>query len=265
MPAGQWQSILVDRENESVTFCRSNRAGLMAIDFEHVISANEYGFYCVPAEYGGRELPKVLARGAVYEPATLSFLCRHVGKGDIVTGGAFVGDFFPALRRAMAPSAKIHSFEPAPLSHAAASETIRLNGLRNVVLSPVAVGEKPDTLPLQLTRKSGAAVAAGVALKPGLGLDDERVVPVEVVTLDSLVASSRKVTLVHLDVEGFEEPALRGAARILTDNAPIVVLEAGKPWKQRRFQAVLDALAPRARYRFCGEIERNAIFRPDPA
>ncbi len=241
----------------------NNRAGTMAIDFDHVISANEHGFYCVPAEFAGRELPTVLARGEVYEPATLNFLCRHVGKGDIVTGGAFVGDFFPALRRAMAASARIHSFEPTPISHAAALETIRLNGLKNIALAPVAVGDKPGTLPLQVARKSGAHVAAGVAINPDLSLDDDRVIPVEVATLDSLVAKTRKVTVLHLDVEGFEEPALRGAARILTDNAPLVVLEAGKPWKQRLFQAALQEIAPDAGYRFCGEIERNAIYRAE--
>jgi len=188
-----------------------------------------------------------------------------VGKGDIVTGGAFVGDFFPALRRAMAASACIHSFEPTPISHAAALETIRLNRLKNIALAPVAVGDKPGTLPLQVARKSGAHVAAGVAINPELSLDDDRVIPVEVVTLDSLVPKTRKVTVLHLDVEGFEEPALRGAARILSDNAPLVVLEAGKPWKQRLFQTVLQEIAPKARYNFCGEIERNAIYRAERA
>ena len=235
----------------------------MGIDFDHVIAANEHGFYCIPSEFRPRELPSTLLRGEVYEPATLGFLCRHVGKGDIVTGGAFIGDFLPALRRAMAASARIHTFEPAPASHAAARETIRLNGLRNIALAPVAVGAEPGTLPLQVTRRGGAPVAAGVAINPDLPLDDERVIPVEVKTLDSLVPATRKVTILHLDVEGFEEPALRGAARIIGQNRPLVVLEAGKPWKQRLFQAVLQDIAPDAGYRFCGEIERNAIYRAE--
>ncbi len=237
----------------------------MSVDFEHAVAANEYGFYCIPTAYLHREMPALLNSGGVYEPDTLKFLRRQLGTGDIATGGAFIGDFFPALSSALAPTARLFSFEPSPLSFDAATETVRLNGLKNIHLSPVAVGAEKGTLPLRIARKDGTIVAAGETLSPDLAMDDSRVIPVEVTTLDTLVPKSRKVSVLHLDVEGFEEQALRGGTRLINDHAPLVMLEAGKPWKWRHFTQVLAEIAPKSGYRFSGEIERNAIFRPDPA
>ena len=95
------------------------------MDFKHRTFVNEYGFYCVPDEYAKREIPTILAKGKVYEPNTLKLMRRHIGDGDIVTGGAFIGDFFPALSSALRPGARLISFEPNPLSFAAAQATIK--------------------------------------------------------------------------------------------------------------------------------------------
>lgn len=230
------------------------------MDFEHRISVNEYGFYCVPEVYAKRAIPKVLAQGEVYEPATLRLMARHARGGDIVTGGAFIGDFFPALSQALAPGCRLVSFEPNPLSRAAAERTIVLNGLTNVDLHPVAVGEQPGTLSLQLVREGGSVAAARARI-----VRDARegeTTPVEVVTLDSLVAPGRIVSVLHLDVEGHERPALLGAARILAENRPLIVLEADRPWQRKMYADFLAEHAPAAGYTFAGTMERNAFYLP---
>lgn len=198
----------------------------------------------------------------MYEPRTLRFLRRHLGNGDIVTGGAFIGDFFPALCENLAPKARLHSFEPVPVSFVAAQETMRLNGLGNVALHRVAVGAEEATVTLQIARPSGKKIAAGEKIVTDMEADDQRAISVPLVTIDSLVPKSRKVSLLHLDVEGFEQNALAGSARILNDHAPLVVLESGKAWRNRAFSETLNRLAPKAGYRCVGEIERNGIFLP---
>ncbi|MEN9061124.1 MULTISPECIES: FkbM family methyltransferase [Ponticoccus] len=230
------------------------------MDFEHRISVNEHGFYCVPEAYAKREIPKILSQGAVYEPATLRLMARHARGGDIVTGGAFIGDFFPALSRALAPGCRVVSFEPNPLSRAAAERTIALNGLTNVDLHPVAVGEGPDRLNLQLSREGGSpsAARAKIVADPDAG----ETTPVEVVTLDSLVAPGRIVSVLHLDVEGHEKPALLGASRILSENRPLIVLEAERPWQRKMYAEFLAEHAPGAGYTFAGGMERNAFYLP---
>lgn len=227
--------------------------------FDHFIAANEYGFYCIPHSYRGREVPRVLRRGEVYEPATIRFMQRQVKSGDIVSGGAFVGDFFPALERALSTQALIHSFEPNPTSFLAAEYTIALNGLESVRMHPVAVGEKEDTLPLLIGRgKDGASLAAGAKL---VGKETQGVtVDVPVKPLDDLVDDDRDVSILHLDIEGHEIPALRGGAELIRRCAPLILAEAGRPHRVRAIASVLDDLAPDAGYKHSGSIEKNAIF-----
>ncbi|WP_238366426.1 FkbM family methyltransferase [Mesobacterium pallidum] len=236
------------------------RRTIPGLDFDHMMVANRHGIYCLPTEFAEREIGMILTRGKVYEPDMLHFLCTRLGDGDIVTGGAFIGDFLPALSAAMAPGALIHTFEPHPVSFVAAETTLRLNRIGNVHISPVAVGEAPTKLPLKITRAgSGAAIAAGSRI---VETADAGTIEVEVVRLDDLVDASRRVGVLHLDIEGHEAPALVGAARILSDNHPLVVLEAGKPAQRAAFLDQLETLVPAAAYRIGGVIENNTIFVP---
>ncbi|WGW04550.1 FkbM family methyltransferase [Tropicibacter oceani] len=228
------------------------------MDFKHRTFVNEYGFYCVPDEYAKREIPKILAHGGVYEPNTLKLMRRRVGDGDIVTGGAFIGDFFPALGSALAPGARLISFEPNPLSFAAAQATIALNGLTNVDLAPVAVGEAPAKLHLQLARQGGSATAARAKIVENAG--DGETIEVDVVPLDTLVDKGRKVSVLHLDVEGHEKAALLGAQRIIQDCRPMIVLEADRKWMRNMYLDFLNEHFGDLGYRYCGGMERNAFY-----
>lgn len=232
-------------------------------DFAHVICRNIYGRYCVPTEFLEREVPQLLAHGQVYEPETIALIASLLGPGDLVSGGAFVGDFFPALSAALAPDALYHSFEPAPVTYRAACETIMLNGLQNIRLHPVAVGETEGRLPLMVTRKDGGpAMAAAAKLIPGAS--GEHVIEVPVMRLDDLVPAARRVSVLHLDVEGFELPALAGATRIVTQNAPHIVLEAGGIKGQRAAKRALREMFPELRYHVVNVLENNAVFAPMP-
>lgn len=231
---------------------------------DHVIAVNEYGFHCLPTEYLHRNITQILNAGQVYEAETLRFLRRFVGTGDVISGGAFVGDFLPALAEVIAPKARIYSFEPVPVSFAAATETIRLNGLKDVKISPVAIGAEQGFAEMLIARPGGKKIAAGERI---VGEDDitekHGTIKVPVETLDAMLPKSRKVSLIQLDVEGHEIPALEGAARILNDSKPLVVLESQKDWRNRAYERALNELAPKARYRWVGRIENNAVFRPE--
>ncbi|MEL7092155.1 MAG: FkbM family methyltransferase [Pseudomonadota bacterium] len=227
-------------------------------DFDHFICANEYGFYSIPASLANREIPRQLARGEVYEPNTLKLMRRLARKGDVVTGGAFVGDFLPALSEVMAPSARLYSFEPNPTSYASALHTIALNDLRNVHMAGVAVGAEADNLPLKVAGDGKRVLAAGARLvtepEPGETVD------VHVVPLDKLIPKTRNVSVLHLDIEGFERPALQGARELVQRCRPVIIVEVGKPRPMRLFARFLNELLDTVQYRPSGLIERNAIF-----
>lgn len=240
-------------------------ASTAELDFDFRIEANEYGFYCVPNVYFGRELADILAQGSVYEPNTLKMFRRMVGDGDVVTGGAFIGDFLPAIRPAMAKDTILYTFEPVPMSFAAATETIRLNNLTGIELHPVGVGSEPGTATMLVKRPGGGAISAGNRIIDKTeDVAPERTIEIDITTIDAIVPKDRRVSLVHLDVEGFEKQALVGAKRVLNDSKPMVVCEGDKGWQIRSYLQILNDLVPGANYRHMGTIEHNALYRPDP-
>jgi len=228
------------------------------MDDDFDLCANRYGFYAVPRSFCDRVVPKVLASGEVYEPNTLAFIRRMAGNGDVISGGAFVGDFLPAISEVLAEGAELHSFEPNPVSLGAAQQTIALNRLRNVALHPVAVGAKPGTLFLRTIMADGSIAAARAKIVDRAKGD--ATVEVEVKRLDDLVGPGRKVSVLQLDLEGHETEALRGAGRILSSSRPFVVLELAKRAAKDIHLPVLQSLAPEARYVRAGWMERNAIY-----
>jgi FkbM family methyltransferase len=160
----------------------------------------------------------------------------------------------------MAPNTMLHTFEPVPTSFQAAQETIRLNRLTAVTIHPFGVGEEPSKMPLLIKRPSGKSISAGERVVENLEADGDRVLEIDVKTIDSLVPEDRPVSLIHLDVEGFEPAALSGAARIVGDYRPMVVTEGEKPWKVRAVVQMLNANSRNKEYRLMGVIENNAIF-----
>jgi len=65
----------------------------------------------------------------------------------------------------------------------------------------------------------------------------------------------RRVAVVQLDVEGFEEPALEGGLRTISRCRPVIVLETppSRPWFDRH-------LAPLG-YRIEQRIDDNVVLR----
>lgn len=235
-----------------------------SVDFEHDIVANEYGFYCVPQDFKGREVPEILAQGGVYEPATLRLMARILRRGgDVVTGGTFIGDFLPAVSEALMPNALLHTFEPNPVARDAAMYTAWLNGLDNVVLHDCAVGEEAGKIHLRVAKPNGKSMAARAKVVDA-PVDGETI-SINVMALDTLVDIERSVALIHLDVEGHEWPALLGARKTITAHSPCIIIEAAKQWKRRNIEASLQEMFPEAGYCMAGCIERNAIYVPKNA
>ncbi|OWU85957.1 hypothetical protein ATO6_03520 [Oceanicola sp. 22II-s10i] len=207
-----------------------------------------------------REVPKVLRSGGVYEPATLKLIRRKLAGGDVIAGGGFVGDFFPAISEALAPGRLLHSFEPNPVSHASALLTIGLNGLTNICLHRVAVGEASGRMHLQVATGHDKPMAARARIVDAAR--EDQTIEVAMRRLDDLVPPGRRVTVLQLDIEGHEWPAILGASRIIRENRPMILLEANRPRRQRQYQRDLKQKFPELGYRMVGALERNGIFLP---
>jgi FkbM family methyltransferase len=187
------------------------------------IATNRHGVYCVPASALQRPAGRLVVAGEVYEPATIELVAAHCGTGDIVHAGTYFGDLLPAFSRCLAPEAKVWAFEPNPESYRCARVTLELNGLTNVALAHAGLGAVVGRGAIQTTDGSGRplggcsqVVAAGVAA----GCQ-----PVEIVTVDATISPDRNVSVIQLDVEGHEVPALTGALATIRRCRPLLVLE----------------------------------------
>ncbi len=214
---------------------------------------NRFGAYCVPDSCRHRPAAQRIMAGQVWEQETLAFIREAYSGGDIVHAGTFFGDFLPALSRTAA-GGKVWAFEPNPESYRCASITALLNGLDNVVLTCAALGEAMAVESFVTRDAEGRALggASHVAMA-GETSDAET----RTVAIDAVVPADRRVGVIQLDVEGYEQQALAGALRTIARDRPAIILETPP------HEWVSAHLAPLG-YRAEGTVNHNTILRAAP-
>ena len=154
-------------------------------------------------------LPRFRTISENHEPEAWQAIMDAVRPGDtVVDVGASTGMYTLAFGKRVGPSGKVIAFEPDPRNFEVLRAHVALNGLEGRV-EPVraAVGSAPGTLSFS----TGKGAYSHVTAAPGTD-----VVRVECLTLDRALAG-RRVDLLKIDVEGYEEEVLRGAVELLRD------------------------------------------------
>ena len=219
------------------------------------IAYNKFGGYCVPSSSCHRPAARKILLGEVYEPGTIEYMSVNCGGGDIVHAGAYFGDFLPALSNACGPDAKLWAFEPNPENYRCASITASINGLRNVELIRAGLGAERGRCKMAVADEQGRALGGASRILGPYGASDRvRCASVEIVKLDDIVPPTRRVAILQLDVEGFEQTALCGAKEVVRRSRPILILEhlPEEKW--------LAAEILRLGYRIAGSIHGNTVL-----
>jgi FkbM family methyltransferase len=188
---------------------------------DFMFSRNEYGSYCIPLAASHRPAAQCVLRGDVWERNTIEFMLDHAAGRDVITAGAFFGDALPALSKACR---WVWAFEPNPESFRCAQITVLMNDLNNVTLLRAGLGEKCETRKLVVRDHQGRSLGGASQIAEITNRGSESVL-VDMRTLDSVIAADADISIIHLDVEGFEEYALRGAHGILESRRPLLILE----------------------------------------
>lgn len=212
-----------------------------------VVAYNEHGGYCVPLAASHRIAAQQVLHGEVYEAETIRLIASECGRGDVVHAGTFFGDFLPAIARAA--SGMVWAFEPNPESRRCAAATVLLNDLENVRLIHAALGQRSGWAQLSTADERGLPRGGSSCVAEG---GDTRV-PMK--TIDEVVPADRRVSVLQLDVEGFERQALEGALLTIERCRPLLVLETmpDAEWVERR-------LAPLG-YRAAEPVPPNSVLR----
>jgi FkbM family methyltransferase len=145
----------------------------------------------------------------------------------VVDGGANKGAVTDRFLTAL-PGCRVEAFEPLP--RLARKLARRFGDEPRVTVHAMALGEAPATLPLSVLSRPTLS-----SLRPPTGIRDKYVgedlpvtetVDVPVVRLDAVVA---RADVLKLDVQGYELPALRGAAGLLPGLTAVVAEVARYP------------------------------------
>lgn len=191
-----------------------------------IVAYNQYGGYCVPKRSSYRPAAQSILAGEVWEPDTIEFMVKHASNGDIIHAGTYFGDFIPALSRACRIGAKVWAFEPNPENYRCALITCAINNLVNVEIRNAGIGDKNASLPMRVFDDKGRALGGTSRLLEVSGdAMPEQTIVVDIVRLDDVVPANRNVSILQLDVEGFEQQALSGALDIIRRCRPVLILE----------------------------------------
>jgi FkbM family methyltransferase len=158
---------------------------------------------------------------AIYELPMTEALWRLAQPGDtVVDGGANLGYATSILAARVGQTGKVHSFEPNPRAFAQLRQNVKVweqrDGSGRFVLHPDALGARSDVATLHVPESSDwnggrARIESQPIDEPGSRVD------VHVVALDEVFASGERVSVVKLDLEGFEIDALHGMERMIAE------------------------------------------------
>jgi FkbM family methyltransferase len=175
-----------------------------------------------------------------YDIILVEFLRKHLRAGDtVIDGGANVGYISAVAASLVGPTGEIHGFEPLKECYERCQVLASLNPQHHFFFHNAALGEGNALLPIACPEGD----ARNATLVAGKDYTDIRQVPVK--RLDDYIAanvrSPEKLSVIKLDVQGFEFLVLRGLEKFFegTKLRPIIACDM-KPWEIRNIGFTLE-------------------------
>lgn len=178
-----------------------------------------------------------------FEPTTVAAYQRLIRPGDVVLDiGANIGAHTLWLARAVGDSGKVYAFEPTAYAYGKLAQNLSLNP----ALAARVVAEQ-----IMLVETAHAPVSpeiyASWPLDGGANLHDahlgrpESTAGARSATLDAYTAAWARVSLIKLDVDGYECQVLGGGRELLAKHKPAIIMELA-PYVLEERGASLEAL-----------------------
>lgn len=135
------------------------------------------------------------------------------------------------MAKAVGPNGRVIAFEPSPIVLPILKKELKASGCEEwITLHEVAVAAVEGRTEFKVLH--GAIGMSGIKQRRLTGELQDRVkvksIEVPVRTLDSVLPSETKVRFIKLDLEGGEFDAMRGGARLLERNKPVIMFENGR-------------------------------------
>lgn len=205
--------------------------------------------YFIPAYAKHRPACRAFLKGKYYEPRTHELIAYLLNRrpGNIVHAGAFFGDMLPSFSASCGEAGTVYAFEPLLENYVLARLTVDHNRLSNVALFNSALGDR--TAPCRVDNVSEPGVHAGGAST----ISQTGAASSATLTIDGL--GVQQLSVLQLDVEGFEATVLSGARATMARCRPVILVEDN--------ERNCDDLLRGAKYRSVGAIPNLNVWTPD--
>lgn len=142
--------------------------------------------------------------------------------------GGYIGILATFFAISAGKTGKVIVFEPNPENYKRIKENIELNGLKNVQMLNIGIGEKRETKKLVFMRYNSATGSMEKNIQLNI-LKEERAksIQVEVYTLDNCIEVNKlpKPDFIKIDIEGMEYNALMGMSATISKCKPHMYIE----------------------------------------
>jgi len=150
----------------------------------------------------------------------------------------------------------VYAFEPVPETCQRAEATIAINGLTNISLFQLALGDSESKISFNFPYgHSGGASALPLHADSVLSKQNCDTINVRCTTLDSFVEERKipHVDLMKIDVEGYEANVLRGAQKIIARDGPSFLYEyndcaAAAGWSCEDIEKIIEETGRKYKY-----------------
>jgi FkbM family methyltransferase len=162
-----------------------------------------------------------------FEAAERRFHQAFLRQGDVyVDIGANIGIFTVIAARKVGRTGRVYDFEPIAATYDRLQQNIALNRCKNVSTYPLALSDAPGRA--EMTISTDGFDGRNSMAKP-TGGEHFALETVSLSTLDAFVAENDlagRITMVKIDVEGWENHVLAGAGRTFSaPDAPLLQVE----------------------------------------
>lgn len=213
------------------------------VSFDYRISSEKTTRISLKGPRGDHLLRQIRETGTFYEADLLRALADEIRQPvDLILDvGANIGNHTAFFSKVLGGS--VLCIEPSPLATPYLRANLEANGLTETCeVQEVAAAREAGDLYLDDPRVENLGMSRVTHLPKG-----ERPVQVKGLPIDHIVrknefANNRRIDLIKIDVEGFEEDVLAGAEWVLRNHTPMLVVELTTP---SSFESIGNALARR--------------------
>ena len=155
-----------------------------------------------------------IKKGRIWENHIYQQFKKYVKPGStVVDVGGHIGVHTLSLSKLVGENGVVHVFEPQVKLFTELLLNMRLNDRSNIVFHRKALGDKKQTVELNVTDPTNEG-------NTSIGLGGDKV---QMQRLDDLKLTN--VSLIKIDVEGYEEQVIEGALKTIASQKPILIIE----------------------------------------